>query len=266
LAGLRERVAKLRVREETRRSVRRLLVPLGFELRRINNRDLTLDALMLRLLREKDVTVVLDVGASHGGFVDHLRGQGYEGRVISFEPLPGPYSTLARRAESHPRWEAVQTAMSDAPGVARMRRSGTADTTSSLLPTTDAMIGFLPTATPGEEVDVAVSTVDEQIRDRLSASERVFLKVDAQGNELSVLTGAEAALGRAAGVLVELSFVELYEGQALFSEIVDWLLARNLLLLAMTPAFHDANTGRLLQVDALFGVLPVRRSDEDSSP
>ena len=43
-------------------------------------------------------------------------------------------------------------------------------------------------------------------------------------NQQLGLTGAEAALGRAAGVLVELSFVELYEGQALFSEIVDWLL------------------------------------------
>jgi FkbM family methyltransferase len=250
-------MAEVRPREAIRRGVRRVLARHGFELRRMTNEDSTLDALMVRLLREKDVTVVLDVGASHGGFVDQLRGQGYEGRVVSFEPLPGPYSTLARRAGGNPRWDAVQTAMSDAPGVARMRRSGDADVTSSLLATTDAMIGFLPAATPGEEVDVAVSTVDDQVRDRLSASERLFLKIDTQGNELSVLTGAEQALARAAGVLVELSFVELYAGQALFSEIVDWLLARNLPLLALTPAFHDHSTGRLLQVDALFGVLPI---------
>jgi hypothetical protein len=48
------------------------------------------------------------------------------------------------------------------------------------------------------------------------------------------------------GILVELSVVELNEGQALFGEIVDWLAARNFFLLAMAPAFNDSRTGQLL--------------------
>lgn len=113
----------MNVREEVRRATRRLLARQGFELRRMNSHDRSLDALLIRLLREKDPTVVLDVGANRGAFVDRIRGQGYEGRVISFEPLPQPFATLARRVAGNAHWDAVQLAISDAPGTATMGRS-----------------------------------------------------------------------------------------------------------------------------------------------
>jgi FkbM family methyltransferase len=173
-------------RDEVRRMARRLLASQGFELRRMNCDERSLDALLIRLLREKHATVVLDVGANRGGFVDFMRGQGYEGRVISFEPLPDPFATLARRVQGNPRWDAVQVAISDAPGTATMHRSGDGDVTSSLLTTTDVIVQSLPAAAPREELEVRVSTVDEQVRDRLDQADRPFLKIDTQGNELPV--------------------------------------------------------------------------------
>jgi FkbM family methyltransferase len=159
-------MSPMSARALARRTARRLLSSQGFELRRMDTADFGLDACLTRLLRETRTSVVLDVGANHGGFVDYVRGQGYEGRVLSFEPLPEPFATLTRRIEGDSRWEAIRVAISDAPGTATMRRSGKADVTSSLLATTDAMVGFLPAATPGEEVEVAVSTVDEQVEPR----------------------------------------------------------------------------------------------------
>ncbi len=221
----------------------------------MNRDDWDLYPLLIRLMRERRATVVLDVGANRGGFVDRLRGSGYEGRVISFEPLPEPFGVLARRAAGDPRWDAAETALSDTSGHAPMRRSGSGDVTSSLLPTAAAMVQALPEAAPGERVEVSVSTVDAEVASRLSESDRLFLKIDTQGNELAVLQGGQAALARTVGVLAELSLVELYGGQALFSEIIDWLAERGFLLLAMAPAFHHPRTGQLLQVDALFGQL-----------
>ncbi len=248
----------MNLRDELRRTARRVLASQGFELRRMNRRGARgLDDLLIRLLREKTATVVLDVGANRGRFFDYLRGQGYEGRVISFEPLSEPFATLARRAEGNPRWDAVQVAISDAPGAATMHRSGKADVMSSLLTTTDVMLSAMPAAAATEDLEVRVSTVDEQVRQWVRDTDRPFLKVDTQGSELSVLQGAEATLARAAGVLVELSFVELYAGQALFGEIVDWLAARDHFLLALDPAYRDRTTGQLMQVDALFGMLPI---------
>lgn len=247
----------MKLQEHAWRVAKPLLERRGFELRRtsMGRDDWDLYPLLIRLLREQQADVVLDVGANRGGFVDRLRGAGYEGRVISFEPLPGPFAVLAGRAASDRRWDVAETALSDAAGRERMSRSGDGDVTSSLLPTAQAMVQALPAATPGEQLEVAVSTVDAEVARRIAAGDRAFLKIDTQGNELAVLRGAQATLPRTVGVLAELSLVELYEGQALFGEIVDWLAERGFLLLAMAPAFHDPRSGQLLQVDALFGEL-----------
>ena len=103
------------------------------------------------------------------------------------EPLPEPFETLAQRVEGNPRWDAVQAAISDARGTATMRGSGNADVASSQLTTADATVEFLPAAAPGEELEVCVSTVDEQARARLAETGRPFLEIDAQGGELLVL-------------------------------------------------------------------------------
>jgi FkbM family methyltransferase len=250
-------IPAMKLREHAWRAAKPLLEQRGFELRRTSmaRDDWDLYPLLIRLLREQNADVVFDVGANRGGFVDRLRGAGYEGRVISFEPLPEPFAVLARRAADDRRWDAAEAALSDVAGREPMRRSGSGDVTSSLLGTADALVQALPEAAPGEQVEVGVSTVDAEAAERLAASDRLFLKIDTQGNELAVLRGAQETLARTAGVLAELSLVELYEGQALFGEIVDWLAERGLLLLAMAPAFHDPRTGQLLQVDALFGEL-----------
>lgn len=97
-----------------------------------------------------------------------------------------------------------------------------------------------------------VSTLDDEAPKWLSSSDRPFIKIDTQGSELGILRGSETTLAHATGVLVEVSFVALYEGQALFTEIVAWLAERGFVLRALAPAFHDPQTGALLQVDALF--------------
>jgi FkbM family methyltransferase len=244
----------MNARSEIRRTLRYLLGRQGFELRRVHPSDCDLDTMTMRLLEQ--ATVVLDVGANHGGFVDYLRGQGYEGRVVSFEPLPDPYATLERRTDGNRRWQAVQVALSSTAGPATMRRSGKSDVTSSLLTATPALTRAYPGAKVSDEVPVMVSTLDAQAAMLLDSDARPFVKIDAQGSEMRVFEGAQGTLGRTVGVLVELSFVELYEGQPLFGEVVEWLADRDLILVALAPAFHDIQTRQLLQVDALFA--PVR--------
>ena len=52
----------------------------------------------VKLLRHHDISCVVDVGANDGGFAAAIRGHGYTGRIISFEPLQQPYTALRRRA------------------------------------------------------------------------------------------------------------------------------------------------------------------------
>ena len=55
-----------------------------------------------------------------------------------------------------------------------------------------------------------------------SPSQPFFLKIDVQGFEDKVLNGASEAINQAVGILVELSTVELYAGQKLFNEMIEY--------------------------------------------
>ncbi len=64
-------------------------------------------------------------------------------------------------------------------------------------------------------------------------------------------TGRGDLLDRFAAVQLELSFVELYEGQQLYDELVQDLGIHGLELWALETGISD-DTGRLLQCDGLF--------------
>jgi hypothetical protein len=59
-----------------------------------------------------------------------------------------------------------------------------------------------------------------------------LLKIDVQGYEKQVLQGCEPPLQNFDWIFVELSFVELYKGQALAPSILAWLAERGFLYLA----------------------------------
>jgi hypothetical protein len=102
------------------------------------------------------------------------------------------------------------------------------------------------------EEQVDVRRLDDVAPDVVRPGERVWLKVDTQGFELPVLRGAERTLERVEVVETELSLVELYEGQALFGEMLAHLSARRFGALFFEPVFWDPVTGELLQLDGVF--------------
>ena len=52
-----------------------------------------------RVLERVGVDLVLDAGASDGGFASELRDVGYPGRIVSFEPLEKPFQSLLSKAK-----------------------------------------------------------------------------------------------------------------------------------------------------------------------
>ena len=85
----------------------------------------------------------------------------------------------------------------------------------------------------------------------------IVLKVDVQGHEAAVLSGAGGRLSRISAILMELSLAELYEGQSLLRDQLSSLEAMGFGLWDLDRGFMDSRSGRLLQVDATF----VRHAD-----
>lgn len=80
----------------------------------------------------------------------------------------------------------------------------------------------------------------------------VFLKIDVQGYESQILEGAINILPKIKGIQTELSLVTLYEDQLLFDEMIDYIVRLRFELYDIFPGFRNKQTGRLLQVDAIF--------------
>jgi FkbM family methyltransferase len=203
-----------------------------------------------RLLEARDVRTVLDVGANVGQFARMVRAAGFDGDILSFEPLSDAYRRLTRRSKGDPRWRAFNTAVGSEPGRSTIHISANSYS-SSLLAMTKAHLD----AAPGSEFigteDVDVTTVAGIVEEHGLDPARMFIKVDTQGYEKAVMSGAGAVIDDVAAVQLELSFVELYEGQELFDDGVATMRDHGLELWTLDPGISDAE-GRLLQCDGVF--------------
>lgn len=203
-----------------------------------------------RLLEHRGITTVLDVGANVGQYARMIRGAGFAGDILSFEPLSDAYRHLRRRSRRDGRWRAFNLAVGAEPGPSTIHVSDNSYS-SSLLTMTDRHLD----AAPGSEIvgqeEVEVTTVAQVVTDHQIDPSRTLLKVDTQGFERAVIAGAGPLIDDFAAVQLELSFVELYEGQELFDEGVETMRKHGLDLWIMEPGISDAN-GRLLQCDGLF--------------
>jgi FkbM family methyltransferase len=215
----------------------------GLELLRFNPTN-SLDAARPLVLRDQGIDLAVDAGANEGQWARGLREGGYRGAIVSFEPLSSAYARLSAAAAGDAGWSVRRVALSDGDGEAELHVAGNEGASSSLLamrPAHETFARYVGT----ERVPLA--RLDDV---ELPAGERLLLKLDVQGAERAVLAGAGRTLERVRVVECELSFVELYEGQALFEELVALLGGFD--LWGLRPALADPVSGRLLQADGLF--------------
>lgn len=205
---------------------------------------------LVRSLEHAGIDTVLDIGANVGQFSSMLRTSGFAGRLISVEPLTTAFAQLARRAGRDPQWQVINNAVGSAPGTAQINVSANSFSSSLLMMTRRHLEAAPDSAVIGVQ-DVSVTTVADLMTQLDLDPERTLLKIDTQGFEEPVLAGAGDLLDTFAAVQLELSFVELYEGQLLFDDLASQLRDRGMRLWTFETGISD-DTGRLLQCDGLF--------------
>jgi FkbM family methyltransferase len=235
----------------TKNVIRGTLRSVGLEVSRWNPQA-SPEAALVRMLAEHRIDTVLDVGANEGQYARLLRQLGFQGRIISFEPLSATYQRLQHAATNDSSWIiAPRMALGSREGEIRVNvASNTA--ASSVLGMQEALEQAAPDLIyVGSEV-VPVSRLDQASIEFLSASRNVFLKVDVQGYELEVLEGAAELLPKISGAQLELSLVSLYRGQALFPALMDFMQRQGFSVWGIIPGLVDNSSGRLLQTDVVF--------------
>jgi FkbM family methyltransferase len=208
---------------------------------------------LVKELTAHKVDAVLDVGANSGQYATCLRQADFNGRIISFEPLSGPFSRLAASSSADPLWDCRQCALGDFDGTIAMNVAGNAGASSSILPMLQSHRAVFPQANYVGTEDVAIRRLDSAVPEILRHSETVFLKIDVQGFDRQVIAGAESTINdHCTGIQLELSFAALYEGDMLIHEALDLMDSLGFVLAGLAPGFTDVRNGRVLQADGVF--------------
>lgn len=236
----------------TKAYLRKLGRRFGLEIRPsgVNSRD---DLRFIHFIRMHKIDTVIDVGANRGQFARGLFDLGFEGRIISIEPLPEAHRALEVSASQFgSRWTvAPRLALSDTTegGTLFVTQS---DTASSLLQPTEALNQATPSTEVVERIPIETAKLDDLVAKLNLNQSRVLLKLDVQGGEDKVLAGAANTIHILSGLLIELSFADLYSNQTSPAEIFSHMTDVGFELWDLWRGYSNPQTHRLNQIDALF--------------
>jgi FkbM family methyltransferase len=194
-------------------------------------------------------STVIDIGANRGQFALAARDLSPTARIISFEPLEAPAAIFRSVFNGDERTTLHQVAI----GARQERRHmyiSARDDSSSLLPGTQLQSTQYPGTHMTGSAEVAVCRLADVVSPE-TLERPTLLKIDVQGAESETLLGCETLLGYIDIVYCECSFVELYSGQKMAADIIDWLSTRSFKLVGLHNLDYDSN-GRAVQGDFLF--------------
>lgn len=190
---------------------------------------------------------LVDIGANKGQFSLAFRATNSAGVIHAFEPLPEAADRYERLFGADPRVTLHRAALSDKEGTAPFHVTSRSDSSSLLAPGQGQSQAF---GVRGDRViEVPVRRLD-QVLALPDLAKPLLIKIDVQGAELGVLDGC-GTIGCADFIYLELSFVELYEGQPLFGEVASYMAQRGFKLAGV---FNQVETARFgpTQADFLF--------------
>lgn len=206
---------------------------------------------LTELMRRYDINVVLDVGANVGQYSRNLIRNGYQGRIVSFEPLPEAYEQLSLSRWSFANWQAEPFALGAAPTTATLHVAGNS-MSSSLQGMLPDHVGAAPESAYVDTCEVDVRRLDAVFDRYYQVGDRCYLKLDVQGHEHHVLAGAAGCLDEITAIQLELSLQPLYQGQQTWQRAIESLESLGYQLVSLDPGFRDPRTGVLLQADGIF--------------
>jgi FkbM family methyltransferase len=226
------------------RAIRAVYKRLGIiHLGRRRVRDLT------DFIQDRQIDVIIDVGANEGQFGESLRDEGYRGKIVSFEPVESVYRVLAKKAAADGSWEAHHCGLGMEQGEAVIH---VAELTvfSSILPSSGAAALHDHRTAIERTETVPIETLDRVAKD-LTGS--MLLKIDTQGYEKQVIEGGRQTLSRVKGILMELPIIHVYDGEWQFHEAVKYMADAGFVPAQIQPVgYHGQDKVSLVEVDCLF--------------
>ncbi len=196
-----------RIKDLVRKGVRAL----GYDIVTFPPAD-SLGAHLATLLSRLEINCVLDVGGHVGEYALFLREIGYEGYIISFEPVLANFESMKRRSARDPKWSAWRLALGNREGRMPMNVTCATEFSSFLMPNGYGLDRFGRRSEVERVEIVEVKRLENMFSACIAQIEnpRVYVKLDTQGYDIEVLEGAGTHLDDILALQAELSVKPIY--------------------------------------------------------
>jgi len=193
--------------------IRLLLNKVGYDVVRLGRNNDTLADLLVNIFRDHSIQCVIDVGANAGQYGRFLRNLGFDGHIVSFEPVHNVFVRLAEEAKGDPKWHCYNLALGDKPEDKKINVYSST-VFSSFLEATDYAKGIWKSLEQNQEEVVSVVTLDDMRAEieKVTGCSRFYLKLDTQGYDQQAFRGARATMDKVAAMQTELSMIHVYDG------------------------------------------------------
>ena len=231
---------------KVKRFVKVILNKIGYDIVSLYYRKTLID-----FLNYFQINVVYDVGANLGQFATGLRGSGYQGKIISFEPLSSTYQYLKTTADSDFLWQTLNYALGNYNGKAIINVAADSDFSSLRNPLPRLIVRFKKSMPVAKE-EIHIRKLDSIFKNFYEDGSRYFLKVDTQGYEKEVIQGGINSLKFFYGIQLELPAFPLYEGQSSFPEMLNLLDDNGFQLVLVNPVNYHKVKPSVMDFDCIF--------------
>lgn len=205
----------------------------------------------IKLIDNYNIDVILDIGANIGQYGGEMRNLGFNGEILSFEPMKKAFSILEKNATKDKNWKVFNFSIGERDGQTTINIAKNS-VSSSLLENLPQLTECAPESAFIEKETIEIKKLDS-IFESLNLNEKnVYLKIDTQGYEEMVLIGAEKSLALVTGIQIEMAFIPTYEGAITFDKMKTKLNDLGFHLMALENGFYDKKTGKQLEIDGIF--------------
>ena len=207
----------------------------------------------IKIIDSLGINVIFDIGANSGQFALEVLQNGFRGKIISFEPTSKIYKALQKNSKKFPNWYYhKRSALGEKCGTVIINIAGNSAASSSIYSMGKTCQKSAPEANYVSSERVPLITLDSVFKNYTSEESKCLVKIDVQGYEEQVLTGALASIKKIDAVKIECSLVSLYDGDKTFEYYFEFFKKNGFELFDIQTGFSNPVTGQLLQFDALF--------------
>jgi FkbM family methyltransferase len=223
--------------------IKRLLNKLGYDVKKYH-------PIFETTIQPLRIKTIIDIGANTGIFSVDMRNKFPEAMLYMFEPLADCVAHINESFVNDKNSKVFPIALGDTAGKTEIERSSF-HPSSSLRHMSDLHKRLYPKTKDIQKEGITIDTLDHVLAEE-PLPENILIKIDVQGFEDKVIVGGRNVISRAAAVIIETSFVSLYEGQPLFDDIAETMRGLGFSYYGDMGRHYSPLSGKLLYEDSLF--------------